>query len=355
MILGCVSYECGLYDSVLYTGPGGWAVYRMAGVGMKVIIGDATLYHGDCMDILPTLGKVDAVVTDPPYYRVKGDFDFNYSDFTEFQELIKSCGKEWKRLLAKDSSLFIFGHAKTIAYKQVILDEYFNLENNLVWNVYDRQTKKGVENFRCFAPVTERCLFYSNEVERTGLEEIMLNVDNFKTLRGYFEKLHKFIGEGKNRIVEIVGQKSDHAFRYASTQWDLPTEGTYQEIKKAFNCGSWHGWREYESLRLEYESLRRPFTNVLKLTDVIKHSQESKITRQYNHDTIKPVGLMEKLIVTATREGAIVLDNFLGSGTTGVACANLGRKFIGIEIERKYFDVACERIEAAYAQGRLEL
>jgi len=48
-----------------------------------------------------------------------------------------------------------------------------------------------------------------------------------------------------------------------------------------------------------------------------------------------------------------VLDPFMGSGTTGVACANLGRKFIGIEIEEKYFDIACERIAAAYAQGRL--
>jgi DNA modification methylase len=50
---------------------------------------------------------------------------------------------------------------------------------------------------------------------------------------------------------------------------------------------------------------------------------------------------------------ATILDPFMGSGTTGVACANLGRKFIGIEIERKYFDIACERIAAAYAQGRL--
>ncbi len=50
---------------------------------------------------------------------------------------------------------------------------------------------------------------------------------------------------------------------------------------------------------------------------------------------------------------SLILDPFMGSGTTGVACANLGRKFIGIEIELKYFDIACERIAAAYAQGRL--
>lgn len=52
-------------------------------------------------------------------------------------------------------------------------------------------------------------------------------------------------------------------------------------------------------------------------------------------------------------EAETILDPFMGSGTTGVACMNLGRKFIGIEIERKYFDIACERVENAQRQGRL--
>jgi site-specific DNA-methyltransferase (adenine-specific) len=70
------------------------------------------------------------------------------------------------------------------------------------------------------------------------------------------------------------------------------------------------------------------------------------------HPTQKPVPLMQW---TIERQGnaQTILDPFMGSGTTGVACANLGRKFIGIEIERKYFDIACERIAAAYAQQRL--
>ena len=67
----------------------------------------------------------------------------------------------------------------------------------------------------------------------------------------------------------------------------------------------------------------------------------------------KPTKLMDRVVSDYSRDGATVSDPFMGSGTTGVACANLGRKFIGIEIERKYFDIACERIEAAYAQGRL--
>jgi DNA modification methylase len=69
------------------------------------------------------------------------------------------------------------------------------------------------------------------------------------------------------------------------------------------------------------------------------------------HPTQKPVVVMEWAI--GFTKGETVLDPFMGSGTTGVACANLGRKFIGIEIEERYFQIACERIEAAYAQGRL--
>ena len=71
------------------------------------------------------------------------------------------------------------------------------------------------------------------------------------------------------------------------------------------------------------------------------------------HPTQKPVALMEYLVKTYTNEGDVVLDNTMGSGTTGVACAKLGRQFIGIEREREYFDIARERIARAQAQGQL--
>lgn len=74
---------------------------------------------------------------------------------------------------------------------------------------------------------------------------------------------------------------------------------------------------------------------------------------RWGHQTQKPLLLMERLVVDFTNADESVLDPFMGSGTTGVACANLGRKFIGIEIEERYFDIACERIQAAYAQLRL--
>ena len=62
---------------------------------------------------------------------------------------------------------------------------------------------------------------------------------------------------------------------------------------------------------------------------------------------------MGQLIGLFTYDGEKVADPFMGSGTTGVACAKLGRKFIGIEIEPRYFDIACRRIEQAYAQADL--
>jgi site-specific DNA-methyltransferase (adenine-specific) len=71
------------------------------------------------------------------------------------------------------------------------------------------------------------------------------------------------------------------------------------------------------------------------------------------HPCPKPLGWMRWLVGHASEEGETVLDPFAGSGTTGVACAKLGRKFIGIEIEPRYFDIACRRIEAAYAQPDL--
>lgn len=72
-----------------------------------------------------------------------------------------------------------------------------------------------------------------------------------------------------------------------------------------------------------------------------------------NHPTEKPIALVESFVSLFTNPGDLVLDPFMGSGTTGVACANLGRRFIGIERDEKYYRIAKQRIEAAYAQGRL--
>ena len=87
------------------------------------------------------------------------------------------------------------------------------------------------------------------------------------------------------------------------------------------------------------------FNNEYYPTSVIEISNASK--KGLVHPTQKPVALMEYLIRTYTNEGDTVLDNCMGSGTTGVACVNTGRKFIGIERDDKYFDIAQKRISDA--------
>ena len=78
-------------------------------------------------------------------------------------------------------------------------------------------------------------------------------------------------------------------------------------------------------------------------TAILEFSNANK--RNKLHPTQKPVELLEYLIKTYTNEGETVLDNCMGSGSTGVACVNTGRNFIGIELDEKYFNIAKERID----------
>lgn len=94
-----------------------------------------------------------------------------------------------------------------------------------------------------------------------------------------------------------------------------------------------------------YDSTERYPRSVLKFST---DKQKSTL-----HPTQKPVALMEYLIKTYTNEGELVLDFTMGSGTTGVACKNLGRDFIGIELDDKYFEIAKKRIEDAVVEKGL--
>jgi site-specific DNA-methyltransferase (adenine-specific) len=88
---------------------------------------------------------------------------------------------------------------------------------------------------------------------------------------------------------------------------------------------------------------RYPVTTLENMYDKSRFDS-SKENREYRHPTQKPVALMEYLIKTYTNENELVLDFTMGSGTTGVACKNLNRKFIGIELDKNYFKIASERI-----------
>jgi len=99
-------------------------------------------------------------------------------------------------------------------------------------------------------------------------------------------------------------------------------------------------------------SLELAWTNLDRNARFISHSIAATNAERVGHPTQKPLQVM-CWTLAQIGEVEVVLDPFMGSGTTGVACAQLGRKFIGIEIEPKYFDIACRRIEDAYRQRPL--
>ena len=105
------------------------------------------------------------------------------------------------------------------------------------------------------------------------------------------------------------------------------------------------GHQDSEKLRSEYY---QKFSNYPK--SILKYNRERGL-----HPTQKPVALLEYLIKTYTNEGETVLDNTMGSGSTGVACVNTNRKFIGIEMDENYFNIACDRIEEAINEKKQQL
>ena len=226
----------------------------------KEVIGDATLYLGDCLEILPTLGKVDAVITDPPYGVMLGENgtgqerergQIGYTMFTDNVDYIES------------TIVPAFRAALAISTRAMITPG-----NKNAW-LYPKPDDLGV--------------WYNPAGTGRGKWGFIL------------AHMILYYGPDPN-----AGQRST-----ASSAWGLNKSDDMSKEK-----------------------------NIL-------------------HPCPKPLQFMNWMLGKASKEAEIVLDPFMGSGTTGVACANLGRKFIGIEIEPKYFDIACERIDNAYRQKRM--
>lgn len=216
---------------------------------IETIAEGVTLYLGDCREILPTLGKVDAVVTDPPY------------------------GMNWNT----DSSRFSGGHRENVNRR---------LQGRSDWG--DVTADDKAFDPTPFLAFPKAILWGANHyASRLPVGTTLVWIKKFDTA---FET---FLSDA-----EVAWMKGGH--------------GVY--------C-------------------RRDLT--------MNHATG---TTQRLHPTQKPVGIMSWCL---EKTDGVILDPFMGSGTTGVAAVQMGRRFIGIEIEPKYFDIACKRIAAATKQTDL--
>ncbi len=218
-----------------------------------VHIGPHVLYRGDCREVLPALGRVDAVVTDPPYgidggrggqlkdYR-KADYGASFTDEPDYIRMVV---------------VPVVGECRSIASAVALTPG-----TRCAW-LYP-------------APDDVGC-FWCPAANRLGPWGFMVN----------------------------------HIILYYGT---------------------------------DYRAGRGPWPNSVTMNEVAEEN---------GHPCPKPIKAWTWLVAKASPPDSLVLDPFMGSGTTGVACARLGRKFIGIEIEPKYFDIACRRIEDAWTGGPL--
>ena len=309
------------------------------------------LYKGDCLEIMKNIesNSVNLVLIDPPYNINKDKKWDKWKTVDAYVEFMGQVFLECQRVLKSNGSFYFFHND----FLQIVeLQNYINKNTDFIFNsfiIWDKGDFRALSwknpseknNLRSWFNTCEYCLYYTFQDE-TGLKKVKEDLNNFQSLRQYFKEYQQAMGLNKKQIIERVGQKADHCFRWGSSQWDLPTKETYEELKKIPLLKNSFEVREYESLRQEYESLRY----IHNLDTNHNNIWKSKAKRNSGklHACEKPVDILERIIRTSSNEGDVVLDCFAGSGSTGVACLNTNRKFIGIEQDDKYFDIAYNRI-----------
>ena len=297
------------------------------------------------------------IIADPPYYKVKGEFDFIWKTFDYYLADVEKWAIECKRLLADNGTLLWYGDAKNIAYAQVIFDKHFNLLNSIVWeNTNDhKQQIRFNEDLRTFAPLTERILMYGKENEQWDTEISLMHEDknNFKSIKEYLwneTDALKMTWKEINRDLlgttfEGGGGRAYNMLSRTRKRWDFPDKENYLKLQKSgrFQKKYEDLRAEYEDLRAEYELKRRPFNNALHLGDVIRLPNYE--TSDYDHDTIKPEKLTRILITTCSRENDLVVVPFAGSGTECAMSVKEKRNFVGFEITPKHAEMANKRVQ----------
>lgn len=325
---------------------------------------DIKLIHGDCLDVMRDMPdkSVDLVVMDPPYNIKKANWD----KWKTVEDYVCFMGKVFllcERTLKENGSFYFFHND----FLQIVeLQNWLNKNSNfvfkrfIVWNKrFDGAVNKGcldghvqVNGLRNYQQMVEYCLFYTFQDE-TGLNKIMAScvepiIDYIRSeitkAKGkiIYKDINSFFGTATNGggVASAVLSKN-------KTVPAMITEEHYLKLREY--CG--HGFlvKEYEELRKEYEELRNTFNN-----QKTHHSMwEYETTKKIGHITQKPIKLIENIVKHSSNEGNTILDPFMGSGTTGVACHNLNRNFIGCEIDAEYFAIAKKRIDDVQRQGRL--
>ena len=304
------------------------------------------LWKGDCLELMKNIpdGSVDLVLTDPPYGTMKGaELDGWRNQTTEWDTAIdpvKIFG-QISRVLRQNGKAILFSQ--------------------------EPYTSRLITSAIPSLPFSYRAIWYKNVhanalLAKTAMvsryEDICIftkphDAECTNELRDYFKKVLEFIGAKSCKEINarLGHRKAEHCFYVTgngkgSTQFSLCTEHTYNEIVSVFGIDKMEGFLPYEELARLNEKYTATF-NLWQGGKSKSNVLEYKKDNDGYHPTQKPVALLEDLIQTYSNEGDTVLDFTMGSGSTGVACVNTKRRFIGIELDEGYFNIAQKRIEEA--------
>ena len=320
------------------------------------------LYNGDCLEVMKTIPdkSVNLVLIDPPYNITKDDWD-KWKTVEDYVDFMGRVFLEIQRIL-KDNGSFYFFHNDF--FQIVELQNWINKNTRLKFKQLITWNKTNFKRFawlnrnpdkckdRNWFPNVEYCLFYTFQDETPLRNSLNEAVEIFNPIFKYFTEEQEKTNLNNNQLDEVMGRKSAFSYfkRRTSHGIEFPTKENYLKLQ---NTGCFQ--KPYEELRKEYEELKRKYEelrynfNLKEVKDNISCVWESNDKNNGKlHSCQKPLDILQKIIKVSSNENDVVLDCFMGSGSTGVASINTKRKFVGIELDENYFNVAKERIENTY-------
>jgi DNA modification methylase len=319
----------------------------------RLLCGDST--DSDQVAKLMNGQKADMAHNDPPYGMKKENEgvlndNLNYDDLLDFN-------REWIALqfmhLKENGSWYCWGIDEPLMdiysgiLKPYIKEQKATFRNLLTWDKGHGQSQNS-DQTRSYATADEKCLFVM-----LGVQGFNNNADNyfqgFESIREYLVSQRNKIGWNTEKIIQITGKTSASHY-FAKSQWAFPTEEHYNAIRNAANGDAFHKEydalkKEYDALKKEYYSTRAYFNNVHdNMNNVWHFSRHQKDGSEGGHATPKPIPLCERAILSSCPDDGLVLDVFLGSGSTMVASHQLKRKCYGMELDPKYCQVIVDRM-----------
>jgi site-specific DNA-methyltransferase (adenine-specific) len=300
------------------------------------------LYNGDCLienDKIES-GSVDLILTDLPYGTVKGapknwtvtnDKSHSWDDVIETSKIYEIAN----RILRKNGKMVLFAQDpfSTELKTKAIPNIPYNY--SMIWEKNDFANALLSKK----APVN----YYEDILVFSKIHE----TETIHPLRAYFKILMNYIGLNLKQINSKLGHRSaEHTFYIDSTQYALCTEKTYLELIEVFGINKFDRFKKFAELKQIDNKFKNKFASTFNLWEGNKYkSNILKYKKDYDghHPTQKPVLLLEDLIKTFSNENDLVVDLTMGSGSTGVACCNTNRDFIGIELDNDYFKIAKQR------------